>query len=208
MSDLPTPATRKEQYLNNIATGSGSIPAAPSTRIERYLDAIVQNGGGGGGGGGASAAEDVSYDNTTSGLTATNIQDAIDEVAQGSGGTAQPDFILKGNTSTTPTASDISSALGSIEFKSDIDTMVDKAQKTGGLDIGGCFKDSNLNYYKSIIDYNSTVQVLPSSALPVSYGVTSAYAVLLTLTTACSSDSLYVGIAEIGGTLMCVPLGG
>ena len=206
MGDLPTPVTRKEQYLNNIATGSGSIPAAPATRIERYLDAIVENGGGGGGG--ASAAEDVSYDNTTSGLTATNVQAAIDEVAQGGGGgTSQPDFILKGNTSTTPTTSDITSALGSVEFKSDIDAMVDKAQKTGGLDIGGCFKDSNLNYYKSMIDYNSTVQVLPSSALPVSYGVTSDYAILLTLTTACSSATLYVGIAEIGGTLMCVPLG-
>lgn len=33
-----------------------------------------------GGGGGASSADDVSYDNTTSGLTATNVQDAIDEV--------------------------------------------------------------------------------------------------------------------------------
>lgn len=32
------------------------------------------------GGGGASSADDVSYDNTTSGLTATNVQDAIDEV--------------------------------------------------------------------------------------------------------------------------------
>ena len=31
-------------------------------------------------GGGASSADDVSYDNTTSGLEATNVQDAIDEV--------------------------------------------------------------------------------------------------------------------------------
>lgn len=32
------------------------------------------------GGGGSSSADDVSYDNTTSGLTSTNVQDAIDEV--------------------------------------------------------------------------------------------------------------------------------
>ena len=32
------------------------------------------------GGGGASSAEDVSYDPTTSGLTATNVQAAIDEL--------------------------------------------------------------------------------------------------------------------------------
>lgn len=33
-----------------------------------------------GGGGGASSADQVSYDNTDSGLTATNVQDAIDEI--------------------------------------------------------------------------------------------------------------------------------
>lgn len=32
------------------------------------------------------SAEDVAYNNTVSGLTATNVQDAIDEVAQGGGG--------------------------------------------------------------------------------------------------------------------------
>ena len=32
---------------------------------------------------GGGSAEDTSYDNTTSGLTATNVQDAIDEIAQG-----------------------------------------------------------------------------------------------------------------------------
>ena len=32
------------------------------------------------GGGGGTSAQNVSYDNTTSGLTATNVQDAIDEV--------------------------------------------------------------------------------------------------------------------------------
>ena len=35
---------------------------------------------GSGGGGGASSADQVSYDNTDSGLTATNVQDAIDEL--------------------------------------------------------------------------------------------------------------------------------
>lgn len=38
---------------------------------------------GSGGSGGASSAADVSYDNTSSGLTATNVQAAIDEVAAG-----------------------------------------------------------------------------------------------------------------------------
>ena len=40
------------------------------------MDIIDANWGGGGGG----SASDVTYDNTSSGLTATNVQDAIDEV--------------------------------------------------------------------------------------------------------------------------------
>ena len=44
------PNTRKEQYLNAIATGSGK-PDQPYTREEMYLDYIADNGSGGGGGG-------------------------------------------------------------------------------------------------------------------------------------------------------------
>ena len=36
-------------------------------------------------GNGASDASEVAYDNTTSGLAADNVQDAIDEIASGSG---------------------------------------------------------------------------------------------------------------------------
>lgn len=46
---LPTPNTRKEQYLNAIATGDSSGLPTPITREEEYLEAIARNGGGGGG---------------------------------------------------------------------------------------------------------------------------------------------------------------
>lgn len=46
------PENRREEYLNNIATGSGEIPPYPENREEQYLDAIARNGGGGGAGGG------------------------------------------------------------------------------------------------------------------------------------------------------------
>lgn len=49
------------------------------------------------GGSGASDAEDLNYDNGTSGLTATNAQDAIDELAAGGGSTAQ-DLSASSNT--------------------------------------------------------------------------------------------------------------
>lgn len=47
------PETREEQYLSAIAqvTPATEIPPYPLTRVEAYLDKIVENGTGGGGGG-------------------------------------------------------------------------------------------------------------------------------------------------------------
>lgn len=48
MADLPnTPETRREQFLNAIATGDTSGLPEPVTREEVYLDYIAENGGGG-----------------------------------------------------------------------------------------------------------------------------------------------------------------
>lgn len=58
------------------------------------------------GGGGSVSADDVSYDNTQSGLSATNIQDAIDELATGTpvqSVEAQRGTIAAGSTSATLT---------------------------------------------------------------------------------------------------------
>lgn len=51
--------------------------------LSRWVDQVEAGGigGGGGGGGGSGDAIDIVYDNTTSGLTATNVQDAIDELS-------------------------------------------------------------------------------------------------------------------------------
>lgn len=46
--------------------------------IQHSIDLLEKNGGGGGGG--ATSASEVSYDNTSSGLTADDVQEAIDEV--------------------------------------------------------------------------------------------------------------------------------
>lgn len=67
-----TPYTRKEAYLNAVATGDSSgIPETPYTREEMYLDAIARNGGGGGGGGSStlSGLTDVDISNPTDGQT-------------------------------------------------------------------------------------------------------------------------------------------
>lgn len=47
MSTLPTPGSRDEQYLQFLATGSGSLPEKPESRIEGYLAYLCEHGGGG-----------------------------------------------------------------------------------------------------------------------------------------------------------------
>lgn len=50
MSLPDAPQTRGEVYLNAIATGDTSgLPDAPQCRMEQYLDVIANNGGGGSG---------------------------------------------------------------------------------------------------------------------------------------------------------------
>lgn len=65
MSIPDAPQTRGEEYLNAIATGDNSgIPDAPQTRMEQYLDVIAKSGGGGGGGTEPLAVEMVMEDGT------------------------------------------------------------------------------------------------------------------------------------------------
>lgn len=60
------------------------------------------------GGGGSVDADDVSYSNTSSGLTATNVQDAIDELAgSGTGAEVQRGSLTIGETSVTLTFTDV-----------------------------------------------------------------------------------------------------
>lgn len=51
--------------------------------IQNSINLLEKAETGGGGGGDSITAVDVSYDNTTSGLTATDVQSALDELAGG-----------------------------------------------------------------------------------------------------------------------------
>jgi hypothetical protein len=51
--NLPEPKSRKESYLAKAAGMNVTIPEAPESRLEQYLEAIAEGGGGGGGGGAA-----------------------------------------------------------------------------------------------------------------------------------------------------------
>lgn len=72
MSTSDAPITRKEMYLNAIATGDASgIPETPYTREEMYLDAIAKGGGGGGGSADAALVVVATVEGTTSTLNKT-----------------------------------------------------------------------------------------------------------------------------------------
>lgn len=78
-----------------VAGGSTMTIAANSDQRQCY----------GGTGGGASDALDVSYDNTASGLTATNVQDAIDEL-DATGGSGFPALVTEAGSSRSVSTSD------------------------------------------------------------------------------------------------------
>ena len=70
-----------------------------------------------GGGGGASTAESVSYDNTSSGLTAENVQSAIDEMIANFGDGVDEVYnacVSAGSTPVSKSPADIAAAIGSI----------------------------------------------------------------------------------------------
>lgn len=66
------PISRNEQYLNNIATGSGDVPEYPVSRIEQYLAYIAEHGGGGGGGGSWESITGKPFSAVGDGLTTAN----------------------------------------------------------------------------------------------------------------------------------------
>lgn len=93
---------------------------------------VVPTGGGGGGGGGSPApgdAADITYDPTASGLSATNVQDAIDEVAASGGGGGGSPANDAADVSYDPTASGLSST--------NVQDAIDEVAAAGGGGGGG-----------------------------------------------------------------------
>lgn len=75
------------------------------------------------GGGGTVAADDVTYDNSDSGLTATDVQSAIDEMVENFGAGVDEIYnacVSAGSTPTSKSPADIATAIGSISGGADI----------------------------------------------------------------------------------------
>ena len=105
--------------------------------------------------GGEVAADDVSYDNTDSGLSATNVQDAIDELAQGGGaGGADLNFVTSGDCT-------ITSNNGTVAAFSSVKYLLNAAKSIGKI-YGGIETDGTIN----IASGWTTVATLAASDLP------------------------------------------
>lgn len=89
-------ADQHDGYSDYAEIAAPSTPASGKVRLYAKSDGLLYSkddagaetvvSGGGGGGGGASDAEDVTYDPTASGLSATDVQAALDEIVAGGGG--------------------------------------------------------------------------------------------------------------------------
>lgn len=78
---LPEPRSRKEQYLAKAAGMDTPIPARPESRLELYLNAIVEGGGGGGGGGTTGEARNLSDSDFNWNSTSGSATEPFDSVA-------------------------------------------------------------------------------------------------------------------------------
>ena len=84
--------------------------------IQNSINLLEKNSGGGGGTTSASAS-DVTYDNTSSGLTADNVQEAIDELKSDIPTTMEASNVSYDNTSSGLTADDVQEAIDELNSK-------------------------------------------------------------------------------------------
>ena len=141
--DTPADAlafTKYDQAIKNIEDFlDGSTAVKPVARDASTMTQAVGVGSdgklytrpGSGGGGGASTAAEVSYDNTTSHMTATDVQAAIDELKSSGGGTASGTSY--DNTQSGLTADDVQEAIDELasDFQDGCDTIVQAVTAKG-----------------------------------------------------------------------------
>lgn len=109
-----TPTTTDQTIIgaiNELHANQGDLTTLTTTDKTSLVAAINEVAGGGG----SVAASAVSYDNTVSGLSATDVQDAIDELAQGGASYLYPDYAnlaADGNGTVTNTETSVHTAAG------------------------------------------------------------------------------------------------
>lgn len=141
-------------------------------------EAIANKKSGGGSGGGS--ASDVTYDNTTSHLTASNVQAALDEVVanfQAGVDDVYDACVAKGSTPASHSLSDVITAIGNISGGSaNILLYVIETKSSGGQDAAVTVKKYLNGTLQSSTDYlYSDVQETPADIdgyMDLDYGIT------------------------------------
>ena len=108
----------------NELLGSGE----PTTQNKTIIGAINELAGEIGEG----SADDITYDNTGSGLSATNVQGAIDEIVSGQGGGISASAVAYDNTTSGLTATDVQDAVDEVNAKIPTGGLVDLNLVTSG----------------------------------------------------------------------------
>ena len=123
-----TPTTTDQTLIgaiNELHANQGDLAdlTTPTVSLVAAINAISA--------GGAVAANAVSYDNTVSGLTATNVQAAIDELAQGGSESPAASAVTYSNTTSGLTATNVQDAIDELAQESaDFGTAIDISSNT------------------------------------------------------------------------------
>lgn len=124
-----TTLTGNVQRINELI-GNGTPTTQDKTiigainELKAAIDALAP--------GGKVVADDVSYDNNNSGLTATNVQDAIDELAQGGAG-ADLNFVTSGSATVTSSAGTVDSSGTDVKYLLNANASIGKIY--GGIEL-------------------------------------------------------------------------
>jgi len=121
-------------YEKSIDSTTDDFESLNRAVFAQEMARLMENYSSGGGGGGA--ADDITYDGTSSGLEATNVQDAIDELAGGvTPVDVVPDLVISGTFSEN--LNDTAFEGFTYDFKEGltIDDIIDKIEATGNIDI-------------------------------------------------------------------------
>lgn len=117
---------------DNYSTELWTTPTSTFDITIIFDNSNVSSSGGGGGGSSTPTAQDVSYDNSSSGLTANNVQSAIDELASDTVSAADVSY---SNTTSGLTATTVQAAID--ELDNTIDNLPEPMVFKGSLGTGG-----------------------------------------------------------------------
>lgn len=213
--DVSTLETEVDDLTSDLATLSGDVSTLGTTVAdhETRIDALEA----GGGGGGPVAAADVSFDNTGTSYTATDVQAVLEEIESTQNGLASTVSTLSGLTATTASDLDdlevrVAAAESDIDALQAADTSLDSRLDTVESDIdvlqtantGTNTGDQNVFRTISVSGQSDVVADNTADTLTLAAGTN------ITITTNAGTDTITINgpATPTAGTVAYTPTGG